>query len=829
MADRVKGITIQIGGDTTGLSKALKDVNTDIRKTNTQLKDVNRLLKLDPHNVTLLAQKQRLLSREIGDTKDKLKQLKEANRQVKDSVKYYNDWKAAYDPIQSEIGDTEAKLKELKRAQEDMKESGKMDTAEYDALQREIDETGDHLKDLKQQAKDVSDEFGHPISQDQYDALQREIAETETSLQSLHREAANSNPALSIIKDGADAAADALGTVAEKTKVVSGAAAGVLGASAAGFMSYEGEIAKVSTLIDGTADEVQKRTESMSDQLLDFSNETGKSVNELAQAEYEVISAFGDSADAEKEAALAAKEAAAGNAALTDAVKLNSALTKAYGDTSYEAQEKVSDLAFTTVKLGQTSFGELASSMPQVTSLAKTMGVSVEELFGDYAALTGVVGTASEVSTKMKGALTSLLKPSDNMADALDALGYKSGQAAVEELGLNGTLEALYQSVDGDATKFGKLFKSTEALSFALAVTGDKAEGVNAKVAAMSDAAGATDEAFGKIANASGYRLEKSLNGVKNTAIQLGETMAPVIEEILGYVEQLVGYLAGLDESQLQMIVTVLAVVAAISPLATVLSTIFTGISNLMSAIQFITPILAMIPAPILAIIAAVMALIIAIAVFGDDVQAKLAQLDAWLQGVFKTDWTTVFGLLGNPLNALFANVSNIWNAIKLVFDGVINFIRGVFTGNWQRAWQGVVQIFSGVFAGLKAVAKAPINAVIGLVNTAISGINGVLNTISKLPGVSLPNIGKIPYLAKGGILSKGSAVVGEAGPELLTMDRGRAVVQPLTSTTSTTNNSFGATSINVYAAPGQSAGDIADEVMARMQHEIDVRRASLA
>ena len=78
MANRIKGITVEIDGSTTGLDKALKDVNSTIKNTQTQLKDVQRLLKLDPSNTELLSQKQRLLKEAIGATKDKLESLKTA-------------------------------------------------------------------------------------------------------------------------------------------------------------------------------------------------------------------------------------------------------------------------------------------------------------------------------------------------------------------------------------------------------------------------------------------------------------------------------------------------------------------------------------------------------------------------------------------------------------------------------------------------------------------------------------------------------------------------------------------------------------------------------
>ena len=80
MASRVKGITIEIGGDVTGLDKALQGVNSEIRTTEKNLKDVERLLKLDPGNTELIQQKQKLLKEEIGKTKDKLDQLREADK-----------------------------------------------------------------------------------------------------------------------------------------------------------------------------------------------------------------------------------------------------------------------------------------------------------------------------------------------------------------------------------------------------------------------------------------------------------------------------------------------------------------------------------------------------------------------------------------------------------------------------------------------------------------------------------------------------------------------------------------------------------------------------
>ena len=83
MANRIRGITVEIGGDTIGLDKALKDVNSTIKNMHSQLRDVNRLLKLDPSNTKLLAPKQQLLQKEIAETSSKLDALKEADKKAK--------------------------------------------------------------------------------------------------------------------------------------------------------------------------------------------------------------------------------------------------------------------------------------------------------------------------------------------------------------------------------------------------------------------------------------------------------------------------------------------------------------------------------------------------------------------------------------------------------------------------------------------------------------------------------------------------------------------------------------------------------------------------
>ena len=110
---RIKGITVEIGGDTTGLEKALKNVNNTIRTTQSQLKDVERLLKLDPSHTELLSQKQKLLKESISATKEKLDTLKTAQAQAKQQMESGDLGKDKYDALQREIIATEQELERL--------------------------------------------------------------------------------------------------------------------------------------------------------------------------------------------------------------------------------------------------------------------------------------------------------------------------------------------------------------------------------------------------------------------------------------------------------------------------------------------------------------------------------------------------------------------------------------------------------------------------------------------------------------------------------------------------------------------------------------------
>lgn len=152
MADRIKGITIEIDGNTKGLSQALKGVNKDIKSTQTQLKDVEKLLKLDPHNVTLLGQKMSLLGKEISETKEKLSQLKSVSDKMNEGLKNGTVTTEQYDAWQREIIETENELKNLQEEISKVPTKSEAMLANisdhFDALGGKVSAVGDKISGL---------------------------------------------------------------------------------------------------------------------------------------------------------------------------------------------------------------------------------------------------------------------------------------------------------------------------------------------------------------------------------------------------------------------------------------------------------------------------------------------------------------------------------------------------------------------------------------------------------------------------------------------------------------------------------------------------------
>lgn len=148
-----------------------------------------------------------------------------------------------------------------------------------------------------------------------------------------------------------------------------------------------------------------------------------------------------------------------------------------------------------------------------------------------------------------------------------------------------------------------------------------------------------------------------------------------------------------------------------------------------------------------------------------------------WIGSALSPVFTFVFTFIGSIISTFVSTIGGLITSLLTIFGGIIDFVTGVFAGNWSAAWEGVKSIFSGIFSGIYEIAATPINAIIGLINSAIAGINTLGFDIQSIP--SVPNfsdiggggstdaspVGDMPQFASGGFTDIPS-ICGEDGPE---------------------------------------------------------------
>lgn len=366
-----------------------------------------------------------------------------------------------------------------------------------------------------------------------------------------------SNKKLDDFTQKTKAANELFGKVAKQATIATTAIAALGAAAAKLAIDFNQGFGAVQTLIPGATE----RIKDLQKTVLELSPAVGKTTKDLTEGLYEIISAFGDSADSAKNLELAAKGATAGGATTKDAIALLSAVTKGYGDTTNAAQKKVSDLAFTTVKLGQTNFPELAASIQRVTSMSKTLGVTQEEMFAVFSSGTGVIGGAAEVATKLSAVYTELQKPQDRLQEAFEKLGVATGSELLEKFGgFAGAMQALKTVAEETGEPISNLFGSAQAGKLALYAAGEGAAKFKSDLEAMHDALGATDQAFNDATvggpNAFGFQLQQARLNLEAFATKIGQELIPSLQNLLTPAFKFAEILKNLNEDQLQLVIS---------------------------------------------------------------------------------------------------------------------------------------------------------------------------------------------------------------------------------------------------------------------------------
>lgn len=390
-----------------------------------------------------------------------------------------------------------------------------------------------------------------------------------------------------------------------------------------------------------------------------------------------------------------------------------------------------------------------AQSADELATLSQQTGISTDDLQKMAYAADRVDVSVDNIT----GAMSKMKKQMAGSGEVFDTLGVAVRDANGE---MRDSTDVFYEVLEALAA----IPNETERDTVAMQVFGKSAD----QLAGIVDDGGAKLRELGVEAENLGLILDEdtltSLNDVNDTIDQLKaqagaelakagaealEALTPVLEIVIEKLGQLFEWIGSLDESQMQTILTIAAVIAAISPIAGIIATICGAISSFLT----IWPSVQAAGAAVKAFAAANPALLIMTAI------AALAAL-------------------------IIAN----WDKIRPILDAIWKKVTTVF--------ESIKKTVVGVFEAIKTSIKSKINAILGLINALIAKVNVIsskANGLLSAIGISIPQIPEIPLLANGGVLNSGSAIVGEIGPELLTMRNGAAQVQPLTTSTTTINN----------------------------------------
>lgn len=480
------------------------------------------------------------------------------------------------------------------------------------------------------------------------------------------------------------------------------------------------------------------------------------------------------------------------------------------------------DVFAKTVTNSNSTVETLGEAMKYVGPIAGALNISVEDTATALGLMANAGVKSSQAGTSLRGILQRLATNTSGARDEMESLGVKifDQNGKMRDFGdiMNDARIKLSKLTDQQKTSLAKTVAGTTAMSGFLAIVNSSDADFEKLTNAINDCDGAAKKMSEiMIDNAKGQLtiIKSQLEGI---AIQLSQYVFPFIKSILSLIQTLLTKLSELSPTQQKILLIVTGLIIALGPLLIVIGKIGTGISSLISAFKFLGPLLSGAKTavagfaagfnPVILIIAAVAAAVVGIGYLiyknwddicswtrnlADNISAIWNNITEFFKNLFSTDWTETFGLIGNLLNGVYANIENFINAFKEIFKGIITFIKGVFTGDWKMAWEGVKSIFKGVFDLLYSIAVSPLNMIISAINLMISGLNKVIEGINKIKipdwdwlgslagkGFNIPTIKSIAYLASGGELLRGTAIVGEAGPEILTNNGGNPKVVPL-------------------------------------------------
>lgn len=699
MANRIKGITVEIGGDTTGLDKALKSVNTSIRSTQSALKDVNRLLKLDPSNTELLSQKQKLLKDAIAATKEKLDSLKVAQEQAKQQL-----------------------------------ENGELGQDKYDALQREIVETEEELRRLQQEAATTNTALSKiDVAGQKMETIGNSIAGAGKKMMSV-----------TTVIGGVGVAA--VKTAADFDSAMSQVAA-VSGATGKDFDTLRNKAREMGAKTKFSATEAAEamnymamagwKTEDMLDGIEGVMNLAAASGEDLATTSdivTDALTAFGlsakDSGHFADILAAASSNANTNVSMMGETFKYCAPIAGALGFSAEDTAEAIGLMANAGIKSSQAG-----------TALRTIMN----NLAGDVKISGKAIGDVTIATTNADGSMRDL---SDILADCRSAFGNltesEKAQAAESLVGKNAMsgFLALMNAGQGDIDKLSSAIDNCDGSAEKMAMT--MQDNLAGQLTILKSQLQELAISFGDILMPAIRFIVSNLQGFVDKLNGMDEGTKRTIVTI-----------ALLVASIGPLLVIIGTAISKIGVAMQGFVKLANGISKLKIAIQGGTGVLGKlgaalggISAPVLAVVAVIAVLVAAFvhlwktnegfrdAIIGTWNRIK-DTISGFCQGivdrlnalgfqftdivdVLKTVWDGFCQVLAPIFEGVFNNIANILSTVTGVITGILDVFIGIFTGNWSQAWNGVKDIFSSIWNGISSFFTNILNVIKGVADVVL-------------------------------------------------------------------------------------------------------------
>ena len=492
----------------------------------------------------------------------------------------FNEANAAYDKQQKTLSQLYSEQKRIVATMESLEKAGSKGSATWNGLNKELTENKQAITEAETALAKAGDEInrsGRVLAD-----WQTSANKAEAELEELKKGFSDTSLTKAWGQQFIDVGEQMSDFGDKLTKYVTVPLAGLGTAAVTAAAQFEDGMAKIYTIAVDSSEPMEK----MRDDLVQLSNDTGFSLEDLSEATYQAVSASVDAGKAVEFMVDATKLARAGFTTTTKSVDLLTTVINAYG---YEAKDAawISDMLLKTQNDGKTILDELASSMGIIIPMASNYGVGLDQISAAYATMTKQGVKTERATTFLRAVFTELEKESSGVAKILDEKTGKSfAQLMKDGNSLADVLRILYNSVDGDTEAFQRLFGNVRATQAVASLVNDDFKLFDYELGRVQDSAGQTNKALEQMETPS-LKAKRAVNQLKNAGVDLGESMIqmalPTFEKMTEGVKKATDSFTGLSDETKEMLIKTGLLVAGIGPAIKVFGTLVGFVGKLMT------------------------------------------------------------------------------------------------------------------------------------------------------------------------------------------------------------------------------------------------------